>query len=120
MTIRDKLRMEHPECNANTIHETAKCPAHYGYPNTYDCIGITCKECWDREIPGTEKIEEPKKCIGLSYEEKQKLLRFVLELSDEERDHLLDYINALDELAHKQEMADNICERFLNCERKDV
>ncbi len=117
MTYLEKYMKEHPgHTSLNVIN--SKCPegaSAWGCECQYQCI-----ECWNQEIPGTEKTEEPKKCIGLSYEEKQKLLRFMLELSDEERDHLLDYINALDELAHKQEMADNICERFLNCERKDV
>lgn len=119
MTYLEKYMKEHPEDKRSPgIIADMLCPT-IKMGNTCN-KSESCWTCWSQEIPGTEKTEEPKKCIGLSYEEKQKLLRFVLELSDEERDHLLDYINALDELAHKQEMADNICERFLNCERKDV
>lgn len=117
MTYLEKYMKEHPDMPVGAVVDGA-CPVPYMIND--HCPHLGCDECWNQEIPGTEKTEEPKKRIGLSYEEKQKLLRFVLELSDEERDHLLDYINALDELAHKQEMADNICERFLNCERKDV
>ena len=119
MTYLEKYMQEHPDADEiYTIHDN--CPPGMAVLPSCCNSQLSCEDCWKQEIPGTEKTEEPKKCMGLSYEEKQKLLRFVLELSDEERDHLLDYINALDELAHKQEMADNICERFLNCERKDV
>lgn len=119
MTYLEKYMQEHPYSNRDIII-CGRCPDDIHTCDTLITNDAECTKCWNQEIPETEKTEEPKKYIGLSYEEKQKLLRFVLELSDEERDHLLDYINALDELAHKQEMADNICERFLNCERKDV
>lgn len=64
MTCREKLKMEHPEdvidrelCYGGCLN----CPSDYGYlENPPRCskkrnIGEACDECWDREIPETEK-----------------------------------------------------------------
>ena len=92
MTYLEKYMQEHPEDKRQPgVIADKLCPTHMSRNTDTDRCKIigSCWKCWNLEIPGTEKTEEPKKCIGLTYEEKQKLLRFVLELSDEERDHLL-------------------------------
>lgn len=62
MTCREKLKMEHPE-NVSPDHEAGcfGCPSTYGYMDDDRSLcadGDACTECWDREIPGTEKINE--------------------------------------------------------------
>ena len=56
MTFRAKLKEEHPEkiderCAGGCIG----CPSNYGYEENYDCKGVTCKDCWNREMPNTEQ-----------------------------------------------------------------
>ena len=55
MTFRAKLKEEHPEkiderCAGGCIG----CPSNYGYEENYNCNGVTCKDCWNREMPNTE------------------------------------------------------------------
>lgn len=58
MTYREKLAIEHPdEVSEDYVGGCAGCPYDHGYlEQPSDCPKISCKECWDREIP-----EEPKK-----------------------------------------------------------
>lgn len=54
MTCREKLAAEHPECiDRDRLGGCYGCPHHYGYFTEcpYDCTEITCRQCWDREIP---------------------------------------------------------------------
>lgn len=32
-----------------------KCPCKYGYEKEYSCSGVECKDCWNREMPNTDK-----------------------------------------------------------------
>lgn len=59
MTFREKLAKEHPDCINEIFMGGAKyCPFKYGYESQRDdCSGITCAECWDREIPDTEETK---------------------------------------------------------------
>lgn len=58
MTCREKLAKEHPEkINPNVEGGCWGCPSYYGYMSNPVCYEISCGECWDREIPGTEKSE---------------------------------------------------------------
>lgn len=56
MTFREKLQKEHPESvGLKWDGGCCGCPVQYGYePRRPLCIGSTCRDCWDREIPGTE------------------------------------------------------------------
>lgn len=58
MTCREKLKLEHPELvDAQYDGGCKGCPYEYGYIDT-GCstasLHMSCTECWDREIPGTE------------------------------------------------------------------
>lgn len=58
MTCREKLKIEHPECISEQFMGGCRCcPHYYGYlPEPYGgCRKTSCYDCWDREIPGTEK-----------------------------------------------------------------
>lgn len=58
MTCREKLKMEHPEyVNEELVSGCNFCPSYFGYlPNPIDgCASISCKDCWDREIPEIEE-----------------------------------------------------------------
>lgn len=62
MTCREKLKIEHPEYVNDVYAGGCKCcPYCYGYmgkPNYCEDFGdeIFCRNCWNREIPGTENI----------------------------------------------------------------
>ena len=72
MKLRDKLRIEHPECIGDIWYGGCKdCPHKYGYKDTAkdgECDSKTvndeiCRKCWDREYEGEltpqeKKIEE--------------------------------------------------------------
>lgn len=57
MTYRDKLRGEHPDAVSEAYTGgAARCPCSYGYEDGQACKRsgmrlMTCRECWDREIP---------------------------------------------------------------------
>lgn len=60
MKFREKLAREHPECIDNCYDGgCCGCPNEYDYETTEEnieaCTTLTCQQCWDREIPGTEK-----------------------------------------------------------------
>lgn len=58
MTCREKLKMEHPTMlDDNFYGGCENCSTDYGYlddPSWCACNDRTCRDCWDREIPGTE------------------------------------------------------------------
>ena len=57
MTCREKLKLEHPEnIGPDFDGGCSNCPHTYGYLplNTRICESMSCYDCWDREIPGTE------------------------------------------------------------------
>ncbi len=59
MTCREKLKIEYPE-HVNDTYEGGcfGCPNDYGY-HTHACDSrrLSCEHCWDRVIPGTEKLK---------------------------------------------------------------
>ena len=50
MTFKEKLEREHPEALTDE-RVCLECPCDYGYEQKYDCTGIDCEICWNREIP---------------------------------------------------------------------
>ena len=61
MTCREKLKLEHPEnIDPDCDGGCRNCPHTYGYLplNTRVCESMSCYDCWDREIPGTEIKKE--------------------------------------------------------------
>lgn len=61
MTFREKLMKEHKESIGVIWIDGCKgCPCAYGYEERRpkECgYTLNCKECWDREIPGTEETK---------------------------------------------------------------
>lgn len=59
MTCREKLAEEHPECvDYRFCGGCNGCPHDYHYlpePSSEECMHMDCTDCWNREIPGTEK-----------------------------------------------------------------
>ena len=55
MTFKEKLAKEHPECvDEKCTGGARECPSSYGYEDEDNCghlIGLSCAECWNREIP---------------------------------------------------------------------
>lgn len=52
MTFREKLKEEYPgKINENCAGGCEGCPSQYGYEERYDCKNVTCKDCWNREMP---------------------------------------------------------------------
>ena len=56
MTFREKLQAEYPAyVDPRYVAGCKDCPHYYGYePNNPNCKDMSCRECWNREIPGTE------------------------------------------------------------------
>jgi len=53
MTFKEKLAKEHPEKLGKGSGGCIGCPHEYGYAENYDCEGVDCLTCWNREIPNT-------------------------------------------------------------------
>lgn len=53
MTYEEKAQEEHPEINADRL-EDIYCPSDFAYDEPYNCEGMTCNKCWNREIPEEE------------------------------------------------------------------
>lgn len=68
MTFAEKFKKDHP--NGTCSH--VGCPSQLGYeidlscPRHTDDRPLTCDECWEREMPGTESTE----CAKLPTDEK--------------------------------------------------
>lgn len=65
MTALEKLRRDHPDFDEAVINAIvdSRCPDDYAYLDVPDncSIGvdeISCRACWNREIPGTENKEK--------------------------------------------------------------
>lgn len=80
MTFREKFEKEHPK---ELLELENFCPVDFGYEKERDCAkGLSCNECWEREIPGTERMEkmkekkmktivtvrEPESCSKITFE----------------------------------------------------
>ena len=60
MTCLEKLKQDHPDFTADKISEIVEdeCPSDYGImkdPDNFSLCSDHCDECWNREIPNTEK-----------------------------------------------------------------
>lgn len=54
MTFKEKLAKEHPESVAEKFQGGCDgCPHKYGYEERWDCSGVPCDVCWNREMPET-------------------------------------------------------------------
>lgn len=65
MTFKEKLAMEHPESIDDLfMGGCCNCPGNYGYSeySSINCGKLStdknCTECWNREMPNTDKKEE--------------------------------------------------------------
>ena len=59
MTFKEKLEQEHPEkVDEGFCGGCKDCPCDYHYEKKWDCKGISCKECWNRETPAPMTAEE--------------------------------------------------------------
>ena len=71
MTCREMLMQKHPEKAEQFLRNDGykACPWHYNYmgiPSWCDLeqTGYRCAECWDREIPGTDKLKEENELLS--------------------------------------------------------
>ena len=75
MTCREKLMQDNPKLVDPTyMGGCANCPSTYGYMKSpKGCLPVEkiCRECWNREIPGTELKNEkaPQACEGCMHGE---------------------------------------------------
>lgn len=80
MTCKEKLRLEHPDWSIDEINHTicVWCPSDYDYLRDPDCCSPTrildnpnmsCAECWNREIPGTNSslVDEDDNELSADY-----------------------------------------------------
>lgn len=52
MTFKEKLEKEHPKKAREIVQQGYDvCPHEYGYEERWDCSGVSCCDCWNREIP---------------------------------------------------------------------
>lgn len=68
MTFKEKLAQEHPEkldkeCDSGCVG----CPYEYGYEENYDCEGVDCLTCWNRETPVPMTAEETWELVKKLY-----------------------------------------------------
>lgn len=67
MTFIEKYMTNHPHVVRESII-AAKCPHYFGYeqkPSSSYCAATSCSECWNREMPGTEKPKEKSDSIDI-------------------------------------------------------
>lgn len=74
MTFREKLALEYPEkIDKSAYGGCIGCPYQYGYEpdiaNNCSRASGCCIDCWDREMPETDKIEEKKEMDQNEYME---------------------------------------------------
>lgn len=54
MTFKEKLEQEHPERVDEKFQGGCDgCPHEYGYEIRWKCDGVSCFNCWNREMPDT-------------------------------------------------------------------
>lgn len=77
MTFKEKYMQDHPEAEKSGFDLLAHCPEAYGYEE-YSCetVGcsrnsISCKECWDREIPEEENKPKEWKCVDCVFRRRE-------------------------------------------------
>lgn len=54
MTFLEKVKKDNPNIKLKDSGAPMACPFELGYEEDYDCEEVTCINCWNREIPGTE------------------------------------------------------------------
>lgn len=83
MTCRDKLTIEHPSMVDDKWPGGCKaCPHTYGYLDApKNCAYISCRDCWDREIPET-KPSDALKQVGEMAENMSKEFEAVKKAAD--------------------------------------
>lgn len=59
MTFLEKYKQEHPDYQSNA-EPFIYCPDDFDYEKPHPCDGMSCYDCWAREIPGTENKKEKK------------------------------------------------------------
>lgn len=109
MTCREKFKLEHPDWEEDEVEYCLHndCPSMYRYLPDPNCQDISCPKCWDREIPGTEPIENIKEenenmtNNTTTKKTKVELLNEIAELKKEleNLDKYRQYENIADELA---------------------
>lgn len=95
MTFKEKLAKEHPDKVDQSFGYICKgCPSHYCYETDPPCndSDITCTDCWNREIPGTEPT-------SVSKEEGTR--HIVMEKDPFDRDDILKLLYEAIKLPHK-------------------
>lgn len=112
MTCREKLATEHPDCinGIAVLGGCDGCPHDYGYLTRppycdIDNTGLgkcKCTECWDREIPETENLENEKENVKMAdtRKTKQELIEEINELEKQvaKYDRYKQYEDTADEL----------------------
>ena len=59
MTFKEKLAQEHPERIGERFDGGCDgCPCSYGYEERWKCDGVSCFDCWNREMPAPMTAEE--------------------------------------------------------------
>lgn len=59
MTFKEKLEKEHPEKAREIVQQRYDvCPYEYGYEERWDCSGVSCCDCWNRETHTPMTAEE--------------------------------------------------------------
>lgn len=108
MTCREKLAIEHPQYVSDEYEGGCwGCPNYYGYlkrPDYCSNNSSHCYSCWNREIPGTEKIEKEKKTM---VKTKNELMEEINAKTREIAD-LKDEVQKLEKYRKYDEMADEL------------
>ncbi len=55
MTFAEKYQVDHPDSPVG--YSLMHCPRDFCYEKESICGTMTCRECWDREIPEEEPYE---------------------------------------------------------------
>lgn len=84
MTFLEKFKEELPNYPLNGSGGTPRaCPHMCRYEQEYDCAGVSCEQCWNREMPETNNINISKgetKMEGTTRKTKKELLEEIAEL----------------------------------------
>lgn len=112
MTCKEKLKSLHYLWDEDEIqkyiYDNCPCVADINIPDPSYCVGanpVRCTKCWDREIPGTEKMEE--KTMATTKKTKAELLE-ELEQTQKTVDDLKKEIKNLEKYKVVRETADEL------------
>lgn len=70
MTFFEKWKEEHPG-EAVFRGYPPCCPYGYKYEEKYDCTGVSCRACWEREIPEEPKADKKMIYAHMGFSEEQ-------------------------------------------------